>query len=240
MPLQHLPLFVRAGIAHLDLEQKTVELRFGQRISAFKVDGILRGENSEPSGQRPRDAVAGHLALFHAFQQRGLGAGWHAVDFVDQQQVGEDRAGVKGECIRARSEDGGAQNVGGHQVGRSLHALEAEPQQPAHRFHDQRLGDAGHAFEQRMPLREHGHQNFADHLVLPCDHASQLRARTGQQLLRGLQGCAWRLRVLFNDSLRSFRSPCLLRPAVRVRFAEFIFNRRFSLSLLDPKLRRGG
>ena len=38
---------LRRGIADLDLEQKTIKLRFRKRIGAFKFDGILRGKNGK-------------------------------------------------------------------------------------------------------------------------------------------------------------------------------------------------
>ena len=68
----------------------------------------------------------------------------------------------------------GAQDVGRHQVGRGLHALEAEAQQLAERFDDQRLGDAGHALEQRVALAEDGDQNLFDDRGLAGDDAAQL------------------------------------------------------------------
>ena len=100
MPLENLQLLLLGGIGHANLQQKSVQLRLGQRISAFEVHRVLRGEDGEPGGQRAAHAVGGHLALFHAFQQRGLGARRHAVDLVHQQQVGEHRPGVEGEDSR--------------------------------------------------------------------------------------------------------------------------------------------
>ena len=105
------------GISDANLQQKAVQLRLGQRIGAFEVHRILGGKDGEPGGQRAADAVAGDLALFHAFEQRGLGARRHAVDLVHEQQVGEDGAGMEGEGVGAGAQDGGAQNVGRHQVG---------------------------------------------------------------------------------------------------------------------------
>ena len=122
------------------------------------------------------------------------------------KQIGENRAGVKGEGIGSGLEDRGAQNVGGHQVGRALHALEAEAEQPADRFHDESFGDSRHAFKQRVALREHGDKHFADHLALPGDHAPQLRARVGQQLLRRPEGCAC-VSMRCSDGFLSFPFP---------------------------------
>ncbi len=197
VPFQNLHLIALAGIGHANLEQEAVQLRFGQGIGAFEIDRILRGEDREPGRQRSAHAVRGYLPLFHAFEQCGLGAGRHAVDLVHQQQIGEDGAGVEAEALRtsfgSRAQNRGAQNVGGHQVRRGLHALESEAQQTAQRFDDQRLGDAGHAFEQRMTLAEDGDHHLLDRSRLAGDHAPQLGAGVGHQLV----GCV--------QPLRSFR-----------------------------------
>ena len=98
--------------------------------------------------------------------------------------------GVKRERIRTRPQNGGAQNVGGHQVGRGLHALKAEAQQPSQRLHHQRLGDARHAFKQRVALAQDGDQHLFDRAVLPGDHSPQLAARMRDQLVGRLQSVA--------------------------------------------------
>ena len=165
VPLQNLQFLPVAGVAHANLQQKAVQLRFGQGVCTLEIDRVLRGEDGEPGGQRSARTVGRDLAFFHALQQRGLCARRHAVNLVDQQQVGEDRTSVEGKILRAGSQNRGAKNVGGHQVGRGLDALEAETEQPAQGFHDQRLGGARHAFQQRMALAENGDQNFLDHLA---------------------------------------------------------------------------
>ena len=166
MPLENLQLFGFRGIGHPNLHQETVQLRFGQRISALEIHRVLRCEDGEPRRQRPPHTVDRHLPFFHAFQQRCLCARRHAVDLVHQEQVGKHRPGVERERLRTRPQNAGAKNVGRHQVGRGLHALEAQAQQPPQRFHHQRLGDSRHAFKQRMALAQHGNQDLLDRAAL--------------------------------------------------------------------------
>ena len=180
MPLQNLQLFGLRGIRHANLHQEAVQLRFGQRIGAFKIDRVLRREHGEPARQRAPLAVDRHLPLFHAFQQRSLGARRHAVDLVHQQQIGKHRPGMERERVRARAQDRGAEDVGRHQVGRGLHALKAQAQQPPQRFHHQRLGDARHAFKQRVTLAQHGDQHLLDRAALPGDHPAQFACGRGR------------------------------------------------------------
>ena len=112
---------------------------------------------------------------------------------------------MEGEGVGAGAQDRGAENVGGHQVGRGLHALKAEAEQAAQRLDHQGLGDAWNALEQRMPLAENGDQHFFDRLRLAGDHAAQFGARVGDELagcaklLPARQFCssAWQVAVSF-------------------------------------------
>jgi hypothetical protein len=80
------------GIGDQDLHQEAVELRFGQRIGAFHLDGVLGGHHQERPVELVRGGAAGDGALLHGFEQRRLRLGRGAVDLVGQHQVGEDRA----------------------------------------------------------------------------------------------------------------------------------------------------
>ena len=60
-------LFV-CGIAHFDLQEEAVELRFGETIGAFLLHGVLCRDDQiarvEPAGV----AVEGHLSFLHHFE----------------------------------------------------------------------------------------------------------------------------------------------------------------------------
>jgi hypothetical protein len=77
----------------------------------------------------------GDRALLHRLEQRGLGLGRGAVDLVGQDEVGEDRARLELELRRpllaSVLDDVGADDVGGHQVGRELDAAEGQVQASA-------------------------------------------------------------------------------------------------------------
>jgi hypothetical protein len=132
----------------------------------------LSGKDRKPGGQRAAYAIAGHLALFHAFEQRGLGARRHAIDFVDQQQGGKHRPRVEAERVAAGSKDRGSEDIGRHQVRSRLDALAIQPQQPSKRFDDQRFGDTGYPFHQGVALAQQGHQHFLDDAPLAGDHVT--------------------------------------------------------------------
>ena len=77
-----------------------------------------------------------------------------AVDLVGQQQVGEDRAERGVELARLLVVDARADQVGGHQVGRELDALELAADRLGQGLDRHRLGQARHAFDQDMPARQ--------------------------------------------------------------------------------------
>ena len=145
----------RIGIADANLHQETIELRFRQRIRSFELHRILRGENGEGIGEEMAGPVDGHLQFFHGFEQRGLRARRHAVDLVHEQQIGEDRTAVQAKAAGGRLEDIAAENVGGNQIGRALHALELQTENVRERFHRQRLRQTRHALDERVAAREH-------------------------------------------------------------------------------------
>ena len=72
----------------------------------------------------------GHLLLLHRLQQRRLGLGRGAVDFIRQQQVAKDGARLKTQFLAAAAIDEhlGAHDVGRQQVGRELDPRELQVQ----------------------------------------------------------------------------------------------------------------
>ena len=67
--------FVRAaGIIDANFNEEAVELGFGEGVGALKLERILGGEDGEEVVEGVSFTVDGDLALFHAFEKRGLGA----------------------------------------------------------------------------------------------------------------------------------------------------------------------
>ena len=85
-------LVVLRQVVDRHVEHEAVELGLGQRVGAFHLDGVLRGEDEERLVQRVAHAGGGHLVLLHRLEQGRLRLGRRAVDLVGQDHVGEDRA----------------------------------------------------------------------------------------------------------------------------------------------------
>src|SRR5882724_12145492 len=108
--------FVR-WITHLDAHQKAVKLRFGKRVGAVMLDGILRGDDEKGLWQRMRFAVHGDLRFVHSFEESGLRARSGAIDFVGENDVGEKWAGAELKFARVRLIDTDAENVARQKIG---------------------------------------------------------------------------------------------------------------------------
>ncbi len=161
-----------------DVEHEAVELRFGQRIGAFQLDRILRREHEERLLERVGAPLDRDAMFLHGFEQRRLRLGRRAVDFVGQHDVGEDRPGREHHLPpsgrRVLLDDVGAGDVGRHQVGRELDAVELEVEHPRHRVDEQRLGEAGHADDEAVAADKQRQQHLIDDLVLADDELLQL------------------------------------------------------------------
>jgi len=155
--------------------EEAIELRFGKRIRAFELDGILRCANDEERRQRFARTVDRHLTLFHCFQQRRLRFGRRAIDLVREQERREDRPATQREFGRLRIEDRRADDVGRHEVGRELNAPERYAQQHRKRAHEQRLGRARNAFEQNVTVAEQRDQKCVRGAFVADDHAIDAR-----------------------------------------------------------------
>ena len=108
--------------------------------------------------------------LLHNFKQGTLHFGRGAIDLVGQQQIGEDRAERGVEFAGLLVVDARADQVGRHQVGGELDALEVAADRFRQRLDGHRLGQARHALDQDMPARQQGHHQPFQQVVLPDDH----------------------------------------------------------------------
>ena len=125
-----------------------------------------------------RLAADRHLLLLHGLEQRSLRFRRRPVDFVGQDQIGEDRARNEFELTPTRTsiffDDLGPGDVGGHQIGRELDAFEGEAQGLRDGPYQQRLRQARQAGDQAVSAYEYGDQDLLDDLVLPHDDFAEL------------------------------------------------------------------
>ena len=176
--VQHLEFFFARGVGDQNLEEEAVKLGFRKLVGAFLVNGVLRGKHQEGVRQAVGGFPQGYLAFLHGFQQGGLDLGRGAVDFVRQDKIGEDRAFLGSELPFLRIIDHGAQQVRRQKVRRELDAGELRVQRARHGFYGERLGEAGHAFQQDVPLAEEAEDQPVHQRLLADDHLAYLRSES--------------------------------------------------------------
>ena len=175
-------LVLDRGVVDEHLEHEAVDLRLGQRIRALGLDRVLRRHDEERALDDVRRAADRDRLLLHDLEQRRLHLRGRAVDLVGEQEVREDRAELGVERARVRAVDARADEVGGHEVGRELDALEGAAEHARGSADRERLGEAGDALDQQVAAGEQAHEHPLEHLVLPGDHSFHLE-----------QGCLDRL-----------------------------------------------
>ena len=174
--VQDAALFVERGIADLELEHEAVHLGLGQRVRAFLLDRVLRGEDEEGFGEGERFLADRHLALLHRFEEGRLDLGGRAVDFVGEHDVREDGALAGAEVAGLGVVDLRADEVRGQQVRRELDAAEGRLERGGQRLDRERLGETRHALQQDVAVGEQADQKAVEHVALADDDFFEFRA----------------------------------------------------------------
>ena len=159
------------------LVEEAVELRFGQRVRSLHFQRVLRGEHEERFGQFVRVTGDGDGVLLHRFEQCRLRLRRRAVDFVREQDVGEDRPLLELELllfVRRFKHDVRAEQVGRHQVWRELNPAEFQMQRVGERADEHRLAQPRHTFEQHMSTTDQAGQRPLHDVVHANDHLANL------------------------------------------------------------------
>ena len=73
--------------------------------------------------------------------------------------------------------DARADEVGRHQVGGELDAVEGAAEHVGERLDGEGLGEAGDALDEQVPAREQPDEHALEHGLLPDDHALHLEQR---------------------------------------------------------------
>ena len=146
-------------------EQEAIQLGFGQRVGAFELQGVLRGDHQKFLRQGEGFPIDGDLPLLHGFQQRRLRFRPGPVDLIDQQQIGEHRPGLKLESRLAGIEDMQAGDVGRHQIRSALDAPEVPAQHLGEGLAQQGLAHSGRAFQQDVAAPDQRDAQLANQIA---------------------------------------------------------------------------
>ena len=146
-------LLLRLKAFHADLHQKTVQLRFRQRIAAERLHRVLCRHNKKRILQQLRLPVHRDLLLRHALQKGRLGPRSCAVDLIGQKHIGEHGPRAETEAALRLIEIVDSRHVTRKQVRRKLDAPERQIHRPSQGLRHDSLSGTGHVFEEHMPSR---------------------------------------------------------------------------------------
>src|SRR5713101_7815603 len=145
---------------------------------------ILGGNDQEGLRQRVRVRVYSNLAFIHGFEQGRLCLGSCAIDFVGQQDVGENRSTLELKLLFDGGVDRDAKYIRWQHVAGELYALEAAVDGPGQRLAEGSLAHARDTFNQQVSARQHRNQRQADDIVLTANYFAegvfQLRRALGR------------------------------------------------------------
>ena len=91
-----------------------------------------------------------------------MGARGGAVDFVGEDDVGEDGAGLEVEGLLFLVVDGDAEDVGGEHVGGELDAVELAIDGAGERAGEDGFADAGDVFDEDVPAGDEADEDVGD------------------------------------------------------------------------------
>ena len=190
--------FGGVGVAEAVSEHEAVELCFGEFKGAALFDGVLGGDDQEGGGEVEGFVAEGDLAFLHGLEEGALDLGGGAVDFVGEEEVGEDGALVGAEAAGFFVEDFGAEDIGGEEVDGELDAAEVEVQGAGDGVDEEGLGEAGDALEEEVAAGEEGDEGAFDDDLLADDDLADTVA-DGLDVggggfgggVRGAQGTGW-------------------------------------------------
>ena len=171
--VQDKPFFLLLRVGDDHFEHETVDLSLGQGIGALLLDGVLCGHDKERLVKSVGGFADSHLALLHGFEQCALHFGRGTVDFVGQDEVGEDGAllHVEGLCLLAVNH--GAEEVGGQQVGGELDTAELGVDGVGQRSDGEGFCKSGYTLKEYVPVAEQAYHQALDHVFLAYDVFAQ-------------------------------------------------------------------
>ena len=115
--------------------------------------------------------------FLHCLEQGGLGLRRRTVDFVSQNDIGENRALNKLQDASSVDfiENLGARYVGRHQVGRKLNAAKLKMKHLSHTTNQKRFCQSRRTCNQTVRSRKKTDQQLLDDRLLTHDRFRQLR-----------------------------------------------------------------
>ena len=172
---------IGSGIGDLELEHEAVDLGLGERIGPLLLDRVLGGQHQERHRELKGLIAYSDLAFLHGLEQRRLHLGGGAVDFIGQDEVGEDGAFADREFAILGGIDEGADQIAGEQVGGELDALEAGLDGIREGLDREGFGQAGHPLDKDMAIGEEADKQSIDEVALADNDLSDFAGQASDK-----------------------------------------------------------
>ena len=137
------------------------------------------------------NAIDADLSITHCFEQSALRPRGSPVDFIGQNKVAENRAGIKRKLAARRIENRTAYNITGQQIGRELNPAKLSVNTARQSFAHQRFTNSRNIFQKDVFAgEERDKTKFPDVSFAENDMADVVQQAIGNiiQLRNGLPG----------------------------------------------------
>lgn len=165
---------------------------FGEGVCSLHFERVLRGHDEERTVEEVCFTRDCDRFFLHRLEQGGLCFGGGSVDFVGEDEIGEERTGLEFESFPTLvgfHHDIGADHIGGHEIGGELDALEFEVERVGEGTDEEGFAEARHAFEEDVSPRDERGERAVDDLVLADDHLADFASEgfeIGSKLIEAL------------------------------------------------------
>lgn len=132
---------------------------------------ILSSYNHERVRKRVGVIIYTHPALAHGLEQCALCLWCCSIDFVCENNIGEDRTSAKVKGLARLVKYGYSKNIRGEQVAGELDPAEGAIECLGQGARQRRLAYAGDIFDEQVPLGEQGHQRQFHGAGLAAHHS---------------------------------------------------------------------
>ena len=141
----------------------------GQQLRSGRAYWVLRRDDDERIRDGMRLAVDCYLTFLHDLQQCRLRLAGGAVDFVRQQQIAHDRAGLEQQAAALLVVNGKTDDVRRNHVRGELNTAIVDTHRAAERQRQRGFAHARHVLQQNVAAGQNRHQRARQHVVLADD-----------------------------------------------------------------------
>jgi hypothetical protein len=150
------------------------------------LDWVLRRDYKKWLRQRMRTSVDGDLVLVHRFEECGLRLRSGAVDFVGEQDVGENGTVFEFEALLSGGKDRDSDDVTGQHVTGELHTLKSAIDGTGDGLAECGFTNARDTFDEDVTFRENGDERKTEDVVFaPDDGLQGILKENGALQIRG-------------------------------------------------------